>query len=374
MVLPNEVKLAISLIEQNGGQAFLVGGCVRDFVMGKRPDDFDIATSFTPAKIKKCFKNYKTVDTGVKHGTVLVIIDSVPLEITTFRVDGEYKDARHPEKVTFSSSLTDDLKRRDFTINALAYNETSGIVDLFGGTDDINDKIIRTVGNPDDRFKEDALRMLRALRFSSVLGFEIEENTKESIKKNFYLVLNVSKERIFAELKKLILGDNAKKVFDEFGAELSLISGADMTKDFGGENYYQKLSSIYSDEEKAFSSLKNLKADNFTVKTVVNLIKYKNHPKDDTSFKKLMFYEGEEFCRIFDSHKTKELLSENECIFLKDLKVDGNDMLNLGIKNEKIKETLNKLLFMVHKDNSLNQKYTLLDIAKKSCNFMLYLV
>ncbi len=365
MVLPDEVKLAISLIEQNGGQAYLVGGCVRDFVMGKKPDDFDIATSFTPLKIKKCFKNYKTVDTGVKHGTVLVIINSFPLEITTFRVDGEYKDGRHPENVAFSKNLGEDLKRRDFTINALAYNETSGIVDLFGGKDDIKNSTIRTVGNPDKRFKEDALRMLRALRFSSVLGFEIEEKTKESIKNNFSLVLNVSEERIFAELKKLILGDNAKEVFEEYFDCLNLILSADLIKEFNGDNFYQKLASIYSDEEKAFYSLKNLKADNFTVKTVVNLIKYKNYPKDDISFKKLMFYEGEEFCRIFDSLKTKEILSENECIFLKDLKVDGNDMLNLGIKNEKIKEILNKLLFMVHKDNSLNQKATLLDIAKK---------
>lgn len=212
IVLPAQVKIALGELEKNGFDAYVVGGCVRDSILMKAPPDWDITTNALPKDINEVFKEYKTVDTGIKHGTVTVIIDSMPLEITTFRVDGDYLDNRHPDSVSFRSNIEDDLSRRDFTVNSLAFNEKCGIVDLFGGIDDIKRKIIKCVGNPDLRFNEDALRILRALRFSSVLGFELERLTSDSVIKNAYLLQSVSKERIQDELLKLICGKNVVNV------------------------------------------------------------------------------------------------------------------------------------------------------------------
>ncbi|MEE1185167.1 MAG: hypothetical protein UHX92_03715, partial [Acutalibacteraceae bacterium] len=173
--LPEKIEYVINRITDSGFEAFIVGGCVRDMLMGKTPNDFDITTSATPEEIQNIFE--KTVPTGIKHGTITVVLEGEPIEVTTFRCDGDYNDCRHPEKVEFVRSIEADLSRRDFTVNAIAYNPTKGIVDLFGGIEDINSKILRAVGNPEKRFCEDALRIMRLFRFSSVLSFEIEEKT-----------------------------------------------------------------------------------------------------------------------------------------------------------------------------------------------------
>ena len=204
--LPEFVKKALIRTNEAGEEAFIVGGCVRDILMGKTPHDWDITTSAKPEKTKEIFSSFKTVDTGLKHGTVLVLIDGEPLEITTYRIDGEYTDCRHPDSVSFTSDIENDLSRRDFTVNAMAYNDEKGLVDLFGGEDDIRNKIIRCVGDADKRFNEDALRIMRALRFSSTLGFTIESETKKAILKNRELLNNVAKERISTELLKLLCG------------------------------------------------------------------------------------------------------------------------------------------------------------------------
>ena len=175
MYLPDEVKTAISMLESRGFEAFAVGGCVRDSLLGKIPTDYDVTTSAFPEEMKEVFKNEKVIETGIKHGTLTVIIGTYPIEITTFRIDKDYSDHRRPDSVEFTRSLREDLARRDFTVNALAYNSKTGVVDLFGGISDLEKGIIRCVGEPDKRFDEDALRIMRALRFSSVLGFEIEE-------------------------------------------------------------------------------------------------------------------------------------------------------------------------------------------------------
>lgn len=216
MKLPENIEKTLEILGGSGFEAWVVGGCVRDRVMGKTPDDYDITTNALPKQTAECFKDYTVVETGIKHGTVTVVMDGENIEITTYRVDGEYLDNRRPEKVTFTRSLEEDLARRDFTMNAMAYNPEKGIVDPYGGRDDIKNRLIRCVGNPDKRFNEDGLRILRALRFASRTGFEIEVETAQSIRVNKHLIKNLSAERVFVELKKLVMGNNAVKVIKDY--------------------------------------------------------------------------------------------------------------------------------------------------------------
>lgn len=220
MDMPKNVDTAINLLQSAGFEAYAVGGCVRDSLLGKTPNDWDITTSAKPEDMKSVFINFHCIDTGIKHGTVTVVIDGEPLEITTFRLDGEYEDNRHPKSVTFTSDLGADLGRRDFTVNAMAYSKKTGTVDLFGGQNDLKNKIIRCVGDPDRRFNEDALRILRALRFASALDFEIEEKTAQSLLKNCALLGNISEERIAKELLKLVCGKGAKRILTDFAPVL----------------------------------------------------------------------------------------------------------------------------------------------------------
>lgn len=220
MDMPKNVDTAINLLQSAGFEAYAVGGCVRDSLLGKTPNDWDITTSAKPEDMKSVFADFRCIDTGIKHGTVTVVIDGEPLEITTFRLDGEYEDNRHPKSVTFTSNLGADLGRRDFTVNAMAYSKMTGTVDLFGGQNDLKNGIIRCVGDPDRRFNEDALRILRALRFASTLDFEIEEKTAQSLLKNRALLGNISEERIAKELLKLVCGKGAKRILTDFAPVL----------------------------------------------------------------------------------------------------------------------------------------------------------
>ncbi len=220
MDMPKNVDTAINLLQSAGFEAYAVGGCVRDSLLGKTPNDWDITTSAKPEDMKSVFADFHCIYTGIKHGTVTVVIDGEPLEITTFRLDGEYEDNRHPKSVTFTSNLGADLGRRDFTVNAMAYSKMTGTVDLFGGQNDLKNKIIRCVGDPDRRFNEDALRILRALRFASALDFEIEEKTAQSLLKNRALLGNISEERIAKELLKLVCGKGAKRILTDFAPVL----------------------------------------------------------------------------------------------------------------------------------------------------------
>ena len=206
ILLPDNVNYIIHKLEEAGYEAYAVGGCVRDSILGRSPGDWDITTSAKPEEIKKIFK--KTIDTGIEHGTVTVMQRGEGYEVTTYRIDGEYEDSRHPKEVTFTASLVEDLKRRDFTINAMAYNDTIGLVDIFSGMEDIKKGIIRCVGDPKERFTEDALRMMRAVRFAAQLGYAIEENTSLAIKMLSPTLANISAERIQTELVKLLLSDH----------------------------------------------------------------------------------------------------------------------------------------------------------------------
>ena len=220
MDMPKNVDTAINLLQSAGFEAYAVGGCVRDSLLGKTPNAWDITTSAKPEHMQSVFADFHCIDTGIKHGTVTVVIDGEPLEITTFRLDGEYEDNRHPKSVTFTADLGADLGRRDFTVNAMAYSKMTGTVDLFGGQNDLKNKIIRCVGDPDRRFNEDALRILRALRFASALDFEIEEKTAQSLLKNRALLGNISEERIAKELLKLVCGKGAKRILTDFAPVL----------------------------------------------------------------------------------------------------------------------------------------------------------
>ena len=204
--LPDKVHHIINTLEEAGYEAYAVGGCVRDSILGRKPDDWDITTSAKPEEIKRLFP--RTVDTGIKHGTVTVLLGGEGFEVTTYRVDGVYEDGRHPSEVTFTASLKEDLKRRDFTINAMAYNARTGLVDLYGGLADIENRVIRCVGIAGERFDEDALRMLRAVRFSAQLSFRIEEATGEAVKALAPNLQKISAERIQVELVKLVTSPN----------------------------------------------------------------------------------------------------------------------------------------------------------------------
>ena len=240
--LPEKIQLILSRLNEAGYEAYCVGGAVRDSVMGIAPGDWDITTSALPEETRKIFADFKTIDTGLKHGTITVVIDHTAYEITTFRIDGEYSDNRHPQNVEFTRSLADDLSRRDFTINALAYNHSSGLIDLYHGQDHIHNSIIKTVGNPEKRFQEDGLRIMRALRFSAVLGFRIDEETSRAIHDNKELLKNISAERIAVELTKLVCGKNAFNVLMEYPDVLSAfipeIAPAVNFKQYGKKHAY----------------------------------------------------------------------------------------------------------------------------------------
>lgn len=210
LTIPKNVRTIIDKLQDEGYEAYAVGGCVRDSYLGLTPSDWDITTNALPSEVKSLFR--RTVDIGIEHGTVKIMMGDDGYEVTTYRIDGEYEDSRHPKEVTFTRELSEDLRRRDFTINAMAYSEKTGIIDLFGGIEDLKAGIIRAVGDPKERFMEDALRILRALRFSARFGYEIEENTKEAIREFAPNLANISAERIREELEKLLLSDNPDRM------------------------------------------------------------------------------------------------------------------------------------------------------------------
>lgn len=210
IILPDKVRLIIQKLTDEGFEAYAVGGCIRDCLLGKKPNDWDITTSATPLQVKSLFR--RTIDTGIQHGTVTVMLGNEGYEVTTYRIDGVYEDSRHPKEVTFTASLEEDLKRRDFTINAMAYNDDVGVVDLFGGLDDLDRGMIRAVGDPYDRFSEDALRMLRAVRFAAQLDYDIDVKTLEAIKTLAMNLTKISAERIRTELQKLLVSKHPEKI------------------------------------------------------------------------------------------------------------------------------------------------------------------
>ncbi|MDO4553577.1 MAG: CCA tRNA nucleotidyltransferase [Lachnospiraceae bacterium] len=327
--IPQHANYIIKTLQHYGYEAYIVGGCVRDAVLNKEPADWDITTSAKPLQIKSIFQ--KTVDTGLKHGTVTVLMEKEPFEVTTYRIDGEYEDHRRPNEVRFTTSLEEDLKRRDFTINAMAYNDTDGLVDLFGGMDDLNRKRIRCVGHPDDRFDEDALRMLRAIRFAAQLGFEIEEPTMDAIRRKYMFLKDISAERVQVELTKLLVSEHPEKLkiayelgmtgifLPEFDAMMDTPQHNPHHKYNVGDHTIEAVKRIPADKvlrlaallhdvgkpdtrttdpegidhfydhykvssEKSEEILRRLKYDNHTIKAVYHLIEWHDFRWDDESY------------------------------------------------------------------------------------------
>lgn len=385
-MIPSWVKEKIDALKKSGYEAYLVGGSVRDIAMGKNPFDYDITTSALPDEIKKVFKDEKTVDTGLKHGTVTLVTEKGALEITTFRIDGEYKDSRHPQNVTFTRSLYEDLARRDFTINAMA-TDGKEITDPFGGRKDLEGKILRCVGDPYKRFSEDALRIMRCLRFAAILRFDIEEETKRALIKCAPLLKNVSAERLFAELKKLLSGMDAEKiiveyfdVFSLFLKGLKLSPGLNNLPDAKDNAMRLALFLLNSPECEILALLKSDKKTERDVSALKNGSKMLSST-DRISLKRLMgTYPHMEEDIILFSHlsgiitedekkallnSAREIKEKGECFSIKTLAVSGSDLEKLGIKGKDVGETLSLLLSAVIEGRAENEKYTLLDYLKR---------
>lgn len=401
--LPPKVKYIIDKIYENDYEAYIVGGCVRDSILGLTPNDYDITTNATPDEIKSIFNEFKCIETGIEHGTVSIVIDKDIYEITTYRIEGEYKDHRRPQNVDFTSNLEEDLKRRDFTINAMAYNEKNGLIDLFGGKMDIERKIIRTVGNPYDRFNEDGLRMIRAIRFSSKLNFDIEKETLLAIYDNAQIIKNISLERITDEFNKIILSDKPENIIYLFKTRLFKylnISDEDdknkieiLYKDIKILNKIDKTlvkrlvvldyiikelnikcksiceSLIYSKKiTKNHHTILNLieninmrDLDKIKVKKILNKID-KNLYEEYLDISKIIYDDEQSFQKNVDI--LKEIEENNECYTIKNLNINGKDIMTLGYENKAVGEVLNYLLEEVINYPSLNDKNILIKKIK----------
>jgi len=441
MNLPTDVKFIIDTLTEAGYEAYAVGGCVRDTILGREPDDWDITTSARPMEIKQLF--HPTIDTGIQHGTVTVLRGKVGYEVTTYRIDGVYEDNRHPKEVTFTASLDEDLLRRDFTINAMAYNDTEGLIDMYGGLEDIKGGIIRCVGIAEERFKEDALRMMRAVRFSAQLGYEIEEKTAAAIVKLHGNLVNISAERINTELTKLLISDHPdylRKAY-EIGITAVVLPEFDecmkseqihkhhcysvgehilhslchvendrvlrytmLFHDIGkpsciswgkdNQNHFYGHSAVSS--KMAHEIMKRLRFDNDALGKIESLVL--NHDRkintDSKAVRKAMNSIGTELFPLLllvkeadiyaqSDYLRKEKLDElaklwsiydevinlKECVTLKEMKLSGKDLIEMGVKSgPEIGRILEILLSRVIEDPSLNERERLIKEAESIIN------
>lgn len=403
--LPTEVQTAISCLEQNGFEAYAVGGCVRDMLRGEIPHDYDVTTNALPDEIKNVFKDYKTIDTGIAHGTVTAVINHFHIEITTYRVDGTYTDNRHPDCVRFTSSLADDLARRDFTVNAMAYNPTSGIADMYGSAKDLSDKIIRCVGDAGQRFDEDALRILRALRFAAVLGFEIEPSTAKAIHEKKTLLKNIAAERILSETKKLMCGRDIYNILIRFrdvfeiifadiaGLDTAEYAAAAKAADAADVDLNTRLGAFlyFCGDNSAADMLRRLKSDNATLRAVRDaiacckdvrggelthvrsLVRRFGYDTANTSaaMLKSLFESGCKDITADDVNgmntSLKKIRSCNLCCSIGELDVNGNDIISNNIaRGTDIGKMLNILLDAVTDEKIPNTKDELLKYARLS--------
>ena len=390
--LPYEVEWVIGKIRDAGYEAFAVGGCVRDTLLGRTPEDWDVTTSARPEAVKAIFE--RTVDTGIQHGTVTVLKNRKGYEVTTYRIDGEYHDGRHPDSVEFTPNLLEDLKRRDFTINAMAYSHETGIVDEFGGMEDLKAGIVRCVGRPEDRFTEDALRLLRALRFSAQLGFEIEESTYAAIKTIAPNLAKVSKERVQAELTKLLLSAHPERILllKETGLSVQIVPGFDAVF---APALFSELSRLPAEKplrwagfllcqsaKQAEAVLKGLKMDNETIGNVSRMIEGAKEtlPLEKPAVRRAMSrytpyqLEGalklKELMGSPDAEEIRrlreEIIRDGDCVSLKELAVKGRDLLEAGVeRGPMVGEILNHLFDLVLLHPEKNDRELLLKEARR---------
>lgn len=440
MKLPPQVNTVFLLLDAAGYEAFLVGGAVRDYVRrdGSPAKDWDITTNALPEQVEAVFSEYHLIETGLKHGTVTVVIDHEPIEITTYRIDGDYSDHRHPDSVSFTRSLKDDLERRDFTMNALAYSPKDGVVDLVGGKADIENGIVRCVGDPDRRFQEDGLRMLRALRFASVYGMEIDEATASAIHRNKNLLRDIAAERIQTELTKMLCSPGIAAILRGF-ADVIAVAIPEIRPMFGFEQrnpHHNKdiwnhtilvvdnitpapvlrwaalLHDIgkpscfsigadgvghffgHAETSTTFAEviLSRLRFDNTGRERILRLIRYHDMPvtADRKLIKRLLSKHGEEAAKqLIELHRADtlglsesyhsrvdifeeanavmdELLREDSsCFTLRDLAINGNDVMAMGFKGKQIGLALQSCLDAVLEERIPNERGPLLSYAQE---------
>ena len=339
----NKFKDAMNILKifnEHGFEAYFVGGCVRDYLLGEVFSDIDITTNALPSEVKKIF--HKTIDTGIQHGTVTILINNVGYEVTTFRTEEDYKNHRAPEKVEFVSNLREDLDRRDFTINAMALDYNGKLFDYHNGEIDLNSKIIRTVNNPNERFYEDALRMLRAFRFSSKLGFDIENETLAAIKKNAQLISYVSIERIVNEFRKLLAGKGNLKSFELLlGSKLNVyipfLKEIKTIQDFTDYTFCQSLYILSKVNDISFDTLKYLKLSNKEVKLIkefekINIEFLKNTPLEIILYR----YNIEDVIFVNNYYNYKKITAIENCILV------INSFNDIEITSQEIIRTINK--------------------------------
>lgn len=408
IIMPSNVKMILNKIKENKHEAVIVGGCVRDSIMEYMPHDWDIATSAQPTEIIEIFKDFRIMTAGLKHGTVTIIIDHEPYEITTYRVDGKYTDYRRPDTVSYTRNLAEDLLRRDFTINAIAY-DGENIIDLHGGVDDIKNKIIRCVGNPDDRFREDPLRILRALRFAVRFKFKIEENTATAMRKHMKLLDHIAIERKQSEFTKTICTDKISGNFDilkEYQDILSYImpdiakiTKWDKTVDMirNCDNLCEKLAILID-----MAKIENyhivadilMKYPNKVSKSVCNIMECRKELITDSirSIRRLLSrYRKEDIIKTINFKLAKMISDENagksmiQCLYkaqdiveeicsnpceycydLKHLDINGHDLKNIGIPDVEISHYLNGLLQLVIAGAVENNNEKLIEVARIS--------
>jgi tRNA nucleotidyltransferase (CCA-adding enzyme) len=432
MYIAPEAAAIIEILNNAGYEAYLVGGCVRDSLLGASPKDWDVATSATPDELKPVFADYRVIYTGIKHGTVTVIYGELPVEVTTFRLDGEYLDRRRPADVTFVRGLDADLARRDFTVNALAYHPLKGLIDLFGGTDDLRRKIIRAVGDADTRVNEDGLRILRALRFASVLEFDIDAQLSESIHRNRQALREISAERVNSEIRKLLVGVGVLPILTDYSDVLEVIipeitpmvgfnqrsvhhcydvwTHTAKAISYAPKELLTRLALLFHDcgkpatfstdsrgnghfyghagksEALAETRLRALKFDNGTIRSVCKLIKHHDELFADKNILRWLNKLGEPMLRtlldvMFADSKAhaygsavkrlaenrghlaelEKIVAEHKCFSLRDLAVDGDDLITAGFdRGPEIGRMLDYLLNAVLDGKLENDKAALM--------------
>ncbi len=361
--IPKKIEYVIETLTKNGHEAYIVGGSIRDMMLGKEPFDFDIATSAKPFEVQELFQ--KTIPTGIKHGTVTVMLEDSGIEVTTFRCDGEYTDNRHPENIEFVSNINEDLARRDFTVNALAYSPAKGVIDFYNGKSDLENKILRAVGEPEKRFCEDALRILRLFRFASVLDFKIEDTTFNAAIKKGYLLKNISSERILPELLKAVTGQNCEVISSLIESNALDFLGITKAPDFSiVKNLRCNImlaffAFIYFASNNPIETLNKLKVSNKIKNYFELLLKIidLNIPETKPEIKRILCTVPPEIFNDFLTYKNvvfkietnhthgllKEILENDEPYLISHLKIDGNYLKSKGYNGTKIGEILCEL-------------------------------
>ena len=382
ILIPHHIQTVLDTLNKAGHEAYVVGGCVRDSLMGKQPNDWDVCTSALPEETKACFPNHQTIDIGMQHGTVGVIFQMKDsgcvdccdtyydvVEITSYRIDGDYKDSRHPDEVHFTKKIEEDLARRDFTMNAIAYNPKDGYVDPYRGQDDIKAQRIRAVGNPQQRFAEDALRIMRGLRFAVQFGFEIEKTTAEAMQNLADTVHRVSAERVQAELGKLIAGGFVDRVMEEHGGTLErAVPGIRCVPVAHLPNIKTvRLAKLFPAE--AEQHMRNLRMDRKTTAEVAVLARLfaGKEPENKIAVKRCIRAEGLEIATLYmealgRKKEIDEIVENNECCTVEQLDISGRDLIEMGIKDgREIGATLERMLDAVIEGRVENERGKLID-------------